>query len=295
MTRFIEERRGRFEVELMCRTLGASPSTYYAARTRPPSARAIQDARLTLEITRVFEENYCVYGALKVYHQLNREGITIGRDRTRRLMREAGLQGARRGKPKYTTRSDPSAPRPPDLVDRDFSAARPNELWVADFTYVRTWSGFCFVAFVEDVFSRMIVGWSIATHMRTSLVTEALEMAVWRRGIPVEGLIHHSDAGSQYVSVLYSEQLAAHGIAPSVGTTGDSFDNAMAESAIGLYKSELIWRRRPWRTVDQLELETLEYVDWYNHRRLHGEIGHVPPAEFEEMFYASRTEEGIKG
>jgi putative transposase len=295
VTRFIEERRGRFQVELMCRTLGASPSTYYAARDRPPSARAISDASLTEQIQRIFEENYAVYGVRKVWHQLRREGVQVGKDRVWRLMREAGLHGARRGKPKFTTRPDPGAPRPPDLVERDFSAARPNELWVADFTYVRTWAGFAYVSFVEDVFSRMIVGWSLHTHMRTSLVTEALEMAVWRRQVAVEGLIHHSDAGSQYTSVLYSEQLATHGISPSIGTVGDSFDNAMAESAIGLYKAELIWRRGPWRTVDQLEIATLEYIDWFNHRRLHGAIGHVPPAEFEEVFYGSRTEEGIKG
>lgn len=294
MTRFIEERRGRFQVGLMCRTLGASPSTYYAARSRPPSARAVADAWLSAEIQRVFEANYSVYGVRKVSRQLRREGFEVGRDRVARLMREAGLQGARRGKPKRTTKKDPSAPRPPDLVDRDFSAEAPNRLWVADFTYVRTWQGFAYVSFVEDVFSRMIVGWSIATHMRTSLVAEALEMAVWRRGVPVDGLVHHSDAGSQYVSVIYSEQLAAHGIAPSVGSVGDSFDNAMAESGIGLYKAELIWRRGPWRTVDQLEIATLEYVDWFNHRRLHGAIGHVPPAELEEMFYAARWKQEIK-
>ena len=295
MTRFIDERRGRFSVELLCRTLGASPSTYYAARSRPPSARAMTDARLHEEIQRVFEQNYSVYGVRKIHHQLRREGIEIGRDRTWRLMREAGLQGARRGKPTFTTKKDPSAPRPPDLVDRDFTASAPNRLWVADFTYVRTWAGFCYVAFVEDVFSRMIVGWSIATHMRTTLVTEALEMAVWKRQTSVEGLVHHSDAGSQYTSVIYSEQMASHGIAPSIGTVGDSYDNAMAESGIGLYKAELIWRRGPWRTVDQVEIETLEYVDWFNYRRLHGEIGHVPPSEFEDMFYASNQEAEIKG
>jgi len=295
MTRFIQANRGRFKVELICRTLGANPSTYYAARSRPPSARAISDAALTEEIQRVFEANYRVYGVRKIYHQLHREGIEVGRDRVWRLMGEAGLQGARRGKPKFTTRPDPSAPRPPDLVDRDFTAEAPNLLWVADFTYVRTWQGFAYVSFVEDVFSRMIVGWSIATHMRTALVTEALEMAVWKRSCSVEGLVHHSDAGSQYTAVVYSEQMAAHGIVPSIGSVGDSYDNAMAESGIGLYKAELIWRQGPWRTVDQLEIATLEYVDWFNYRRLHGEIGHVPPAEFEEMHHGSRQEAEIKG
>ncbi len=295
MTRFIEERRGRFKVEFICRTLGANPSTYYAARSRPPSAQAIADAELTEEIQRVFEANYRVYGVRKIYHQLNREGIDVGRDRVWRLMQEAGLQGARRGKPKFTTRSDPAAPRPPDLVDRNFTSPAPDRLWVAGFTYVRTWQGFSYVSFVEDVFSRMIVGWSIATHMRTSLVTEALEMAVWKRGTSVEGVVHHSDAGSQYTAVLYSEQMAAHGITPSIGSVGDSYDNAMAESGIGLYKAELIWRQGPWRTHDQLEIATLEYVDWFNYRRLHGEIGHVPPAEFEEMFNGSRQPAEIEG
>lgn len=201
-------------------------------------------------------------------------------------MREAGLAGVRRGKTKFTTRRDDEAPRAPDLVDRDFSATAPNELWVCDFTYVRTWRGFCYVAFIEDVFSRMIVGWSLHTHMRTSLVTEALEMALWRRGVPLQGLVHHSDAGSQYTSVLYSERLASHGIAPSIGTVGDAFDNAMAESGIGLYKTELIRRRGPWRNPEQVEIQTLEYIDWFNHRRLHGEIGHVPPAELEDAYEA---------
>jgi len=295
MTRFIEERRGRFQVELLCRTLGASPSTYYAARNRPPSARAITDAWLTEEIQRVFEANYSVYGGRKVWHQLRREGIAIGRDRVWRLMREAGLQGVRRGKRVFTTRSNDKAARPPDQLDRDFSASAPNEKWFADITYVRTWAGFCYVAFVEDAFSRMIVGWSLATHLRASLATEALEMAVWRRGASIDGLIHHSDAGGQYVSVLYSERLAEHGIAPSVGSVGDSYDNAAMESAIGIYKTELIRQRGPWRNPDQVEFDTLEYIDWFNNRRLHGRIGHVPPAEFEEVFYASKLREEIKG
>jgi putative transposase len=244
------------------------------------------DAWLTGEITRVFEANYSVYGVRKIWHQLRREGIEVGRDHIWRLMSEAGIQGVRRGKKKFTTRRDDTAPRAPDLVDRDFKASAPDELWVCDFTYVRTWAGFCYVAFVEDVFSRMIVGWSLHTHMRASLVTEALEMAVWRRGTSVEGLIVHTDAGSQYTSVLHSEHLAVHGIAPSIGTVGDAFDNAMAESGIGLYKTELISRRGPWRNPDQVEISTLEYVDWFNHRRLHGAIGHVPPAEFEEAHAA---------
>lgn len=203
MTRFIEQQQGRVEVELICRALGASPSTYYAARNRPPCTRAITDAWLTAQIQRVFEDNYEVYGARKVWRQLHREGIQIGRDRVWRLMVEAGLQGVRRGKKHFTTRRDPKAVRPPDLVERRFTAEAPNRLWLADITYVRTWAGFCYVAFVEDVFSRMIVGWSLATHLRTSLATEALEMGVWRRDASVEGLVHHSDAGSQYTSVFY--------------------------------------------------------------------------------------------
>jgi putative transposase len=294
MTRFIEERRDRFEVELLCRSLGASPSTYYARKSRPPSARAITDAWLHEEIERLFKDNYSVYGARKVWRQLHREGIPVGRDRIARLMRQAGLQGVRRGKRHFTTRRDEKAARPPDLVNRDFTADAPNLLWLADITYVRTWSGFCYVAFVEDAFSRMIVGWSIATHLRTSLATEALEMAVWRRNATVEGLVHHSDAGSQYTSIVYSERLAEHGIAPSVGSVGDSIDNAMAESAIGLYKAELIRRHGPWRNPDQVEIATLEYIDWFNFRRLHGEIGYVPPAEFKEVFYASKTGDQIQ-
>jgi putative transposase len=269
--------------------LGGHPVDLLRREVTPALSRAILDASLTEEIQRGFEANYRVYGVRKIYHQLHREG------RIWRLMGEAWLQGARRGKPKFTTRPDHSAIRPPDLVERDFTAAAPNRLWVADFTYVRTWQGFAYVSFVEDVFSRMIVGWSIATHMRSTFVTEALEMAVWKRQCSVEGLVHHSDAGSQYTSVLYSEQMASHGIAPSIGSVGDSYDNAMAESGIGLYKSELVWRQGPWRTTDQLEIATLEYVDWFNYRRLHGEIGHVPPAEFEQMFHDSHQEAEIEG
>ncbi len=286
MTCFIDERRGRFGVELICRVLDASPCTYYARKARLPSVRAITDAWLTEEVGRLHEQNYGVYGARKVWRALHREGIRIGRCRVERLMREAGLQGVRRGKTHRTTKRDEQATRPPDLVDRDFSAARPDALWLADLTYVRTWSGFCYVALVIDAFSRMIVGWSLATHLRTSLAMEALEMAIWRRAASVQGLVHHSDAGVQYTSIAYTERLAEHGIAPSVGSVGDSYDNALAESAIGLYKTELIRRRGPWRTADQVEFATLEYIDWFNNRRLHGEIGDVPPVEFEEAYYA---------
>ena len=200
-------------------------------------------------------------------------------------MRDLGLQGVRRGKRHRTTSADPTAARPSDLVDRRFEASRPNQLWVADLTYVATWSGLSYTAFVIDVFSRMIVGWSIATHLRTELPLEALEMAIWRRNSILDGLVHHSDAGSQYTSIRYTERLAEAGIAPSVGSVGDSYDNALAESTIGLYKTELIERRRPWRTPEQVEIATLEWIDWFNHRRLHSSIGNVPPAEHEEAYY----------
>jgi putative transposase len=294
MIAYIGANKDRFGVEPICAHLPIAPSTYYAARCRPPSHRAITDAWLTAEITRVFEANYSVYGGRKIWHQLRREGVEVGRDRIWRLMREAGIQGVRRGKRVRTTRRDDAAARPRDLLDRDFGATAPNEKWFTDITYVRTWSGFCYVAFVEDAFSRMIVGWSLATHLRTTLTTEALEMAVWRRGVVLEGLVHHSDAGSQYVSVLYSERLAELGIAPSVGSIGDSYDNAAMESAIGIYKTELIGRRGPWRSPEQVEFDTLEYIDWFNNHRLHSAIGYVPPVEFEEVFHASKIEDRIQ-
>jgi hypothetical protein len=237
MTHFIEGRRGRFGVELLCRTLGAAPSTYYAARIRPPSVRSVTDAWLHEEIERVFKANYSVYGARKLWHQLHREGIRVGRDRVWRLMREAGLQGVRRGRTKFTTRRDDKAVRPPDLVDRDFTAEAPDHLWVADLTYVRTWAGFCYVAFVEDVFSRMIVGWSIATHLRASLATEALEMAVWRRGASVKGLIHHSDAGSQGGIKWSSQHLVMEVVrdgrsGASAGSSRDARSHVVAWAAV---------------------------------------------------------------
>jgi putative transposase len=285
MTRYITEHRGRFGVEPICRVLEVPVSTYYAARSRPPCARAITDARLLGRIRVLHAANYGVYGARKVYHQLHREGQEVARCTVERLMRDLGLQGARRGKRRRTTRADPAAARPPDLVDRAFGATSPNQLWVADLTYVPTWSGMSYAAFVIDAFSRMIVGWSIATHLRTELPLEALEMAIWRRTTLLDGLIHHSDAGSQYTSIRYTERLAEAGIAPSVGSVGDSYDNALAESTIGLYKTELIQRRRPWRTPEQVEIATLEWIDWFNHRRLHSSIGNVPPAEHEEAYY----------
>jgi len=287
MTAFITEHRGRFGVEPICEVLGAKVSTFYAAKDRAPSARACRDEELLVEIRRVHAENYGVYGARKVWRQLHREGIPVARCTVERLMARDGIQGVRRGKKKGTTRRDLAAARPPDLVDREFTASGPNELWVADLTEIPTWSGICYAAFVIDAYSRMFVGWSLATHLRTELPLEALEMAIWRRDTVLDGLVHHSDAGSQYTSIRYTERLAEAGIAPSVGSVEDSYDNALAETTIGLYKTELIERHRPWRTAEQVELATLEWIDWFNNRRLHSSIGDVPPAEAEGRYYAN--------
>jgi putative transposase len=285
MTRYIDTYRDRFGVEPICRALQVAPSTYYAARRRAPSARAVGDANLKEEITRVYKEHYSVYGAAKIWRQLQREGIVVGRDRVARLMAELGIAGAVRGTTRRTTIADPAATRAPDLVQRQFTATRPNQLWVSDFTYVASWSGTVYVAFVIDVFSRLIVGWRAATSMRTELVLDALEMAVWRRASVLDGLVCHSDAGSQYTSMRYTTRLVEIGAAPSVGSVGDSYDNSLAESTIGLYKTELIRRHGPWRTLEEVELATLGYVDWFNQRRLHGQIGDIPPAELEATYY----------
>jgi len=265
--------------------LPIAPSTYHAARRWPPSARALRDEQLKVEIRRVYQDNFGVYGARKIWRQLHREGISVARCTVERLMRQLGLQGVRRGKARRTTTPDQAAPRPADLVDRDFSAARPNQLWVADLTYVATWSGFVYVAFIVDAFSRFLVGWQAARSLRTDLALDALEMAIWRRQAQLDGLVHHSDRGSQYLSIRYSERLAEAGAVTSVGSRGDSFDNALAETIIGLYKTELIRRRGPWKGIDQVEYATLEWVDWFNHRRLLEPIGHVPPAEFETAYH----------
>jgi putative transposase len=285
MTRYIDQHRDRFGVESICRALQIAPSSYYAAKRRQPSARAISDAELAPKILRAWKDNYQVYGARKLWKQLRREGELVGRDRVARLMRTLGIAGAARGKTRRTTIADPAAVRAPDLVKRQFTATRPNQLWVSDFTYVATWSGTVYVALVIDVFSRLIVGWRSAASMRTELVLDALEMAIWRRASVLEGLVCHSDAGSQYTSLRYTTRLAEIGAAPSVGSVGDSYDNSLAESTIGLYKTELIRRHGPWRTLDELELATLGYLDWFNHRRLHGEIGDIPPAELEATYY----------
>jgi putative transposase len=301
LVRFIDEHKDRADggrrwgVESICRVLcqqgmKIAPATYYAAISRAPSARARRDAQLKPVITAVHEQNYGVYGARKMHAALRRDGIDIGRDQTVRLMRELGLHGVRRGRLKRTTMADETMSRPTDLVQRNFAAQRPDQLWVVDLTYIRTWVGFAYLALVIDVFSRRIVGWALATHLRTDLPLEALEMAIWtrhRHGVTdLAGLIHHGDRGSQYLSIKYSERLAEAGATPSVGSRGDSYDNALAESTIGQIKAELIRRRGPWRTVEQLEYALFEYLDWWNHRRLHGEIGLVPPAEQEAAYYA---------
>lgn len=284
---FIDAHRARWGVEPICRVLQVAPSTYYAARARPPSARAQRDAELMPEIARVFAENYSVYGADKVWAQLNREGTQVARCTVERLMRQLGLRGATRGKTwTATTLTGDEATRPADLVDRDFRAPAPNRLWVADLTYVKTHSGWVYVAFVIDVFSRMVVGWQTSRSLRTDLALDALEMAIWaRRDGDLDGLVHHSDRGVQYLAIRYSERLAQAGAVTSVGSRGDSYDNALAESFNGLYKTELIRRHGPWRGLDDVEFATLEYIDWFNHRRLHTQTGMVPPAEFEAHHY----------
>jgi putative transposase len=282
MSTFIDTHRERFGVEPICRELEIAPSTYYAHKSRPASLRALRDEQLKEQIRLVFDANYGVYGADKIWAALNREGTAVARCTVERLMRELGLRGARRGKTKRTTIRDEQAAKPADLVDRCFTASQPNRLWVADLTYVRSYAGWVYVALVIDVFSRFIVGWQASTSLRADLALDALEMALWqRRGMHLDKLVHHSDHGVQYLSIRYTERLDAAGLERSVGSRGDSYDNALAESTIGLYKTELIHRRGPWRTIDDVEIATLEYVDWFNHRRLHGEIGMIPPAELE--------------
>ena len=264
------------------------PSTYYAAVARRPSARRREDERLKPEIARVYRANFGVYGAEKVWRQLNREGIRIGRDRVARLMGELELIGAGRGKRKRTTLPAEVGSQPTDLVERQFTAAVPNRLWVADLTYVSTWSGFVYTAFIIDAFSRRVVGWRVSTAVHAELALDALEMALWQRR-PEPGLVHHADRGVQYLAIRYTERLAEAGAVRSVGSRGDSYDNALAETVNGLYKTELIHRQGPWRTRDQVELATAAWVDWWNHRRLHGAIGDVPPAEYEADYHRQQA------
>ena len=289
MIRFIDEHKDAYGIESICSELPIAVSTYYAAKSRPPSKRQIEDERLLPQVRRVFDANYQVYGRRKIHAQLNREGIEIGRDRCERLMKQAGIQGVVRGRKPRTTVPDRSSPRAPDLVDRNWEVSAPNRVWATDFTYVRTWASMVYVAFVIDVYSRRIVGWRVATSMKTDLVLDALEHAIWTRNERLDGLIAHSDAGSQYTAIRYTERLAEIGAAPSIGSVGDPIDNAVAESTIGLYKTELINPKRPWRTVDQVEYATFEYVDWFNHHRLHAATGNRPPAETEALFYNQQT------
>jgi putative transposase len=284
MIAFIDANKDRFGVEPICQVLPIAPSTYYDAHRRRPSARRRRDQELKVEIGRVYAEHFGVYGARKVWRQLHREGIAVARCTVERLMGELGLEGVRRGRVRRTTTPDQAAGRPADLVARDFSASRPNQLWVADLTYVATWSGFVYVALVIDAFSRFIVGWQASRSLRTDLALDALEMAIWQRHGGLEGLVHHSDRGSQYLAIRYTERLVEAGAVTSVGSRGDSFDNALAETIIGPYKAELIRRRGPWKGLDEVEYATLEWVDWFNHRRLLEPIGHVPPAEFEATY-----------
>jgi putative transposase len=301
---FVDDHRDRFGVEPICRVLTEhgvpiAPNSYYAHKKRPRSARAVRDQAVLAEIVRVHTDPRLgrgLYGVRKVHATLVRhggvDGAAVSRRQVERLMRTAGLQGARRGRRFTTTRQDPAAVRPPDLVKRQFSAQAPNQLWVVDFTYVPTWSKTVFTAFVSDVFSRRIVGWRTASSMPTSLPLDALEMALWTRQRQghtcdgrLDGLVHHSDAGSQYTSIRYSERVADAGAVASIGTVGDSYDNAQAESLIGLYKLECVRHEGPWRGVDDLELGTLNWVHWFNEHRLHSALGHVPPSEFEHEHY----------
>ena len=292
---FIDEHRVWFGVEPICKLLQVAPSAYWrhAARQRDPSlrsARARRDEYLMSHIRRVWEANFRVYGADKVWRQLQREAIPVARCTVERLMRHLGLRGVVRGKGVRTTFGDTATPCPLDRVNRQFKADRPNQLWVSDFTYVSTWAGFVYVAFVIDVFARRIVGWRVSRSMRTDFVLDALEQALYdRQPERNASLIHHSDRGSQYVSVRYTERLAEADIEPSVGSKGDSYDNALAETINGLYKAELIHRRAPWKTVESLELATLEWVTWFNHQRLLEPIGYIPPAEAEDQYYRQLT------
>lgn len=293
---FIDDHRDRFGVEPICRVLTEhgvkiAPSGYYAFKKRPASARALRDAQLIVEIERVFWSRKLgrgISGVRKMWHLLRREGTPVARCTVERLMRAQGLRGIRRGKQFITTRPDERALRPQDHVNRDFTACRPNQLWVVDFTYVPTWSGMAFTAFVTDVFSRRIVGWRTMGRMPTELPLDALEMALWirdRSGEDVTGVIQHSDAGAQYTAIRYADRLADAGAIASIGTVGDSYDNALAESAIGLYKTECVKIDGPFRTVDELELATLSWVHWFNENRLHSSIGYLTPIEMENAYY----------
>jgi putative transposase len=289
MTRYIDEQRARWGVEPICRILAIAPSSYYAAKGRPPSARARRDAALGETIRELHADHFGVYGVRKLWRQLRREGEAVGRDQVGRLMRVLGLAGVTRTKRIRTTKPAIVEQRPADLVERVFSAVAPNRLWVADLTYVSTWSGFVYTAFIVDAFSKAIVGWRVMASLRAELALDALEMAIWRRrDEALAGLVHHSDRGVQYLAIRYTERLAEVEAVSSVGSKGDSYDNALAETVNGLYKAELINRRGPWRTLEQVELATARWVDFWNTRRLHSACGDIPPAEFEAAYHQLR-------
>ncbi len=293
MTTFIDDHREDYGVEPICQVLPIAPSTYYEQKAREvdPSKlpeRAVRDKDLCEQIKRVWKENFGVYGARKVWRQLLREEIDVARCTVERLMRQMGLEGARRGlRYKKTTIVDEDSAKPADLVQRDFTANRPNQLWVADLTYVATWVGFVYVAFITDVFSRKIVGWRVSNSLRSDLALDALEQALHAR-TDLGNLVHHSDHGVQYLSIRYTEKLRELEIEPSVGSVGDSYDNALAETIFGLFKTEVIWPNGPWRNLEEVEFATLEWVDWFNNRRLFEPIGNIPPVEYEALYYESQ-------
>ena len=294
MVSFIDEHRVDHGVEPICKQLPIAPSTYYEHKSREAdpgraSDRSKRDQWLELEIQRVWDENMQVYGVRKVWRQMKRENIEAARCTVERLMKRLGIEGVRRGAKCWTTIGDDALHRPADLVNRQFVAIRPNQLWVADITFVATWSGFVYVAFVIDVFARRIVGWRVSRSLKTELVLDALEQALWSRK-DIEGLVHHSDRGCQYLSIRYSDKLVEAGIDASVGSVGDSYDNALAETINGLYKTEIIRRRGPWKNIEEVEYATLEWVDWFNHRRILEPIGNIPPAEYELMYYQQLEE-----
>ena len=297
MVSLIDAHREEFGVEPICAQLPIAPSTYYNVKSRPPSARSRRDVAMIPLLVALWVANYRVYGAHKLWKAARRAGIDVGRDQVARLMRLAGIEGTHRRRRVRTTRPAEGAVRPADLVGRDFSASRPNRLWVSDLTYVATWAGVAYVCFIIDAFSRRIVGWRAAAHMRTDMVLDALEMARASRGAHLGGLVAHSDAGSQFTSLRWGERLAELGAVPSVGSVGDSYDNALAETVIGLYKTELI--RGPtggqWRSVDDVELATLGWVHWHNTQRLHSHLGDTPPAEFEEAYSAQQADHALVG
>ena len=294
MVSFIDEHRDDHGVEPICKQLPIAPSTYYAHKSleREPERacdRCKRDQWLELEVQRVWDENKQVYGVRKVWRQLKRENITVARCTVGRLMKRLGIEGVRRGAKYWTTVRDDSLKRPADLVNRQFVATRPNQLWVADITFVSTWTGFVYVAFVIDVFARRIVGWRVSQSLKTELVLDALEQALWSR-TNIEGLVHHSDRGCQYLSIRYSDKLIESGIKASVGSVGDSYDNALAETINGLYKTEVIHHRGPWKNIDEVEYATLDWVGWFNNRRILEPIGNIPPAEYELMYYQQLEE-----